>query len=213
MKIVKSYKPETNSFSSGQVLSRPYSCKEAKVVVMEMADLMALDLVAKRMVTNQLTLTIGYDAKSLEGEKQYDVTIRINRYGKAVPKYAHGTVNLKGHSSSSSVIMKAIAGLYDRIVNPDFFIRRINITSNRVVSEKLITSSKEPQQLDLFVDYQTFKEQKIKEQIMLKKERELQETRLVIQQRFGKNAILKGLNYAEGATAKDRNKQIGGHKA
>ena len=216
MEAVKAYRPETNSFSSGQVLQEPYSFKKGRVVIREMAEGMALDLVSKRLVTDQLVLTVGYDAESLtrpEIRAKYNGPITTNYYGKAVPKHAHGTFNFKIPTSSSRLIMDGAAELFDRCVNPDLLIRRLNLTTNHVVSEVLIKENSEPEQLDLFIDYEALDRQRREEKERLAKERRIQEAQLKIKQRFGKNAILRGLNFDEGATAKERNSQIGGHKA
>ena len=213
---VKAYKPENNSFSSGQVLQEAYDWKKARVVVKEMADAAALNLVAKRLVTDQMVLTIGYDVESLTNpaiHSKYHGPVTTDRYGRQVPKHAHGTANLEKRTSSSAIIIKAVMELYDRIVNPDLLVRRINLTTCRVVDELMVKEKDVPQQLDLFTDYEELERQKKEEQEALDKERRIQEARLTIKQRFGKNAILKGLNFDEGATAKERNKQIGGHKA
>ena len=227
IEAVKAYRPETNSFSSGQVLHEPYNFNKARVVVQEMAEGMALDLVSKKMVTDQLVLTVGYDAECLtrpEIREKYHGEITTNYYGKPVPKHAHGTFNFEKPTSSSRLIMEGAAGIFDRCVNPDLLIRRMNLTTNHVVSEdsgaELNSSAKgrlkgknAPQQLDLFTDYEALEKQRREEQAQLDKERRMQEAQLNIKRRFGKNAILRGLNFEEGATAKDRNKQIGGHKA
>ncbi len=216
MEAVKAYRPETNSFSSGQVLQEPYSFKKGRVVIREMAEGMALDLVSKRLVTDQLVLTVGYDAESLrlpEIRSKYNGPVTTDHYGKAVPKHAHGTFNFKTPTSSSRLIMEGAAELFDRCVNPDLLIRRLNLTTNHVVSEALIKENSEPEQLDLFTDYEALDRERKKEKDRLAKERRIQEAQLKIKQRFGKNAILRGLNFDEGATAKERNSQIGGHKA
>jgi len=227
IEAVKAYRPETNSFSSGQVLHEPYNFNKARVVVQEMAEGMALDLVSKKMVTDQLVLTVGYDAECLtrpEIREKYHGEITTNYYGKPVPKHAHGTFNFEKPTSSSRLIMEGAAGIFDRCVNPDLLIRRMNLTTNHVVPEdsgaELNSSAKgrlkgknAPQQLDLFTDYEALEKQRREEQAQLDKERRMQEAQLNIKRRFGKNAILRGLNFEEGATAKDRNKQIGGHKA
>ena len=178
---------------------------------------MALDLVSKRLVTDQLVLTVGYDAECLtrpEIREKYHGEVTTNYYGKAVPKHAHGTLNFKKPTSSSRLIMEGAAELFDRHVNPDLLIRRLNLTTNHVVSEASVAAQENaPQQLDLFTDYGALKKQHKEEQAKLDKERRMQEAQLKIKQRFGKNAILRGLNFEEGATAKERNKQIGGHKA
>ena len=217
IEAVKAYRPETNSFSSGQVLQEPYTFQKARVVIQEMAEGMALNLVSKRMVTDQIVLTVGYDAECLtrpEIRDKYHGEITTNYYGKPVPKHAHGTSNFDKPTSSSRLLMTAAAELFDRLVNPDLLIRRLNISVNRVVPESAVAARHEdPQQLDMFTDYEALEKQKQEEQARLDKERRLQEAQLKIKQRFGKNAILRGLNFSEGATAKDRNEQIGGHKA
>jgi DNA polymerase V len=217
MEAVKAYRPETNSFSSGQVLQEPYSFKKARVVIQEMAEGMALDLVRKRLTTDQLVLTVGYDAECLtrpEIREIYHGEITTNYYGKAVPKHAHGTYNFDMPTSSSQLIMNGAAELFYHCVNPDLLIRRLNLTTNHVVSEASVAvQQKTPQQLDLFTDYEALEKQRQQEQERFAKERRMQETQLRIKQRFGKNAILRGLNFNEGATAKERNSQIGGHKA
>jgi DNA polymerase V len=217
MEAVKAYRPETNSFSSGQVLKEPYTFKKARVVIREMAEGMALDLVSKRLVTDQLVLTVSYDAECLirpEIRDKYHGEITTNYYGKAVPKHAHGTFNFERPTSSSRHIMDGATELFDRQVNPDLLIRRLNLTTNHVVSEASVSAQdRAPQQLDLFTDYEALEKQRQEEQAKLDKERRMQEAQLKIKKRFGKNAILRGLNFEEGATAKERNEQIGGHKA
>ena len=217
IEAVKAYRPETNSFSSGQVLQEPYTFKKARVVIQEMAEGMALDLVSKRMVTDQLVLTVGYDAENLtrpEIREKYHGEITTNYYGKAVPKHAHGTFNFEKPTSSSRLIMDGATEVFDRQVNPDLLIRRLSLTTCHVVSEESVSAQKNaPQQLDLFTDYEALEKQRREEQAKLDKERRMQEAQLKIKKRFGKNAILRGLNFEEGATAKERNEQIGGHKA
>ena len=215
----KSYRPETNSFNSGQVLGSPYDFKKARVVIKEMAEGMALNLVSKRLVTNQLVLTVSYDTLCLtdpEIRAKYHGEITTNYYGKPVPKHAHGTYNFEEHTSSSRLIMDAVAQLYDRLVNPDLLIRRLNLTTNHVIPDSTLEKDEKKlnvQQLDLFIDYETLEKERDETQKRLEKERRMQEAQLKIKHRFGKNAILRGLNFEEGATAKERNAQIGGHKA
>ena len=216
LEAVKAYRPESNSLSSGQVLQEPYTFRKARVVIKEMAEGMALDLVSKRLVTDQLVLTVGYDAENLtrpEILEKYHGEITYNHYGKPVPKHAHGTLNFKSPSSSSRLIMEGAAALFDRHVNPDLLIRRLNLTTNHVVPEVSLMQDNKPQQLELFVDYEAQDRQRQEEKARMDKERRMQEAQLKIKKRFGKNAILRGLNFEEGATAKDRNSQIGGHKA
>ena len=216
--LVKAYRPETNSMSSGQVLTEPYTFEMARNVVMEMADAISLELVEKRLLTNQLVLTVNYDRESLTRQDiaaKYHGDIVIDYYGRPVPKHAHGTANLPCNSSSSIEIIKAVLSLYDSIVNRDLLIRRLNISTNHIISESRIPQQKAPKelQLDLFTDYESIEKRKQDKQKDSEKERRMQEALINIKQRFGKNAILKGTSYAEGATAKERNKQIGGHKA
>lgn len=216
---VKAYRPETNSFSSGQVLQEPYTFQKARVVIKEMAEGMALNLVQKHLVTDQLVLTVSYDTENLtrpDIRAKYHGEITMNYYGKPVPKHAHGTFNFKKPTSSSQLIMNGAAELFDHYVNPDLLIRRLNLTTNHVKDEVILNanpSTENYEQLDLFTDYEALDKQKKAEKARLEKERRMQEAQLKIKQRFGKNAILRGLNFEEGATAKDRNKQIGGHKA
>lgn len=213
---VKAYKPENCSFSSGQVLKTPYDAKRARVVVAEMADDMALNLVEKKMVTKQLVITVGYDAENLTNpdiSMQYNGTVRKNYYGKEVPLHAHGTTNLEEYTSASSVITKGFLNLFDKYINPVLLIRRINLTVANVYHEDLITQQKAPIQLDLFTDYEALRHEEEQKKEKRAKERRMQEAQLNIKKRYGKNAILKGTNFEEGATARERNQQIGGHKA
>lgn len=214
--LVKAYRPESNSFSSGQVLQSAYDFGKARVVVQEMADQMALDLVAKRLVTDQVVLSVGYDVESLlrpEVRMRYQGPVSTDHYGRQVPKHAHGTASLQQPTSSSRLITSAVSELFDRIVNRDLLVRRIGLSVGHVVDERQAMQDRKPEQLDLFIDYETLEAQKRKEREALAKERRMQEAQLKIKQRFGRNAILKGLNFEEGATARDRNNQIGGHKA
>ena len=216
MEQVKAYKPETNSVSSGQVLHCPYDYEKAKLIVKEMTDQMVLDLVDKGLVTDQLVLTIGYDIENLSNpnlKNQYKGEITIDRYGRKVPKHAHGTANLKKKTSSTRLITNAVMDLYDRIVDEHLLVRRITITANKLVDEKSVKQENEYQQLDLFTDYEAQRKKQAEEEEKLERERRMQEAMLSIKKKFGKNAVLKGMNLEEGATAKDRNEQIGGHKA
>ena len=216
MEDVKAYKPETNSISSGQVLHCPYEFDKARLVVKEMIDLMALDLVDKGLVTNQIVLTIGYDIENITDKNRshsYKGTVTTNYYGKKVPKPAHGTTNLPKQTSSTTLITNAVMELYDKIVNKKLLIRRINIVANKLVDEHSVKNANKYEQLDLFTDYEILKKQREKENAESEREKRMQNTILDIKKKFGKNAILKGMNLQEGATAKDRNNQIGGHKA
>ena len=213
---VKAYSPETNSFSSGQVLQEPYEWAKAKVVLQEMADAMALSLFSKQLVTDQLVLTINYDTENLTNQERrvhYTGPVTTDYYGRTVPKHAHGTENLSRQTSSSSLIIEAAERLYKRITNPDLLVRRIILVTNHVVPESQVRKETAPTQLDLFTDYEAETQQRKEEGETLEKERRLQAAQLAIKSRFGKNAILRGMSYTEGATAKDRNAQIGGHKA
>ena len=216
MEDVKTYKPETNSISSGQVLHCPYEFDKARLVVKEMTDLMVLDLVDKGLVTNQIVLTIGYDIENITDKnrsRNYKGTVTTNYYGKKVPKPAHGTTNLPKQTSSTTLITNAVMELYDKIVNKKLLIRRINIVANKLVDEHSVKNANKYEQLDLFTDYEILKKQREKENAESEREKRMQNTILNIKKKFGKNAILKGMNLQEGATAKDRNNQIGGHKA
>lgn len=214
---VKAYKPSTNSISSGQVLSCPYGAEKAKLVLREMADLLALDLVDKGLVTDQIVITVGYDIENLtdpKHRKNYHGKVVTDRYGRRIPKHAHGTINLEKYTSSSKQITNAVSELFDNIVNKDLLVRRMNVTANHVIGKKsLPKKGTMPQQLDLFTDYAALKAKREQEEKELEREKRMQEAMLTIKKKFGKNAILKGMNLEEGATAKDRNSQIGGHKA
>ena len=213
---IKAYRPETNSFSSGQVLQEPYEWAKAKVVLQEMADAMALSLFSKQLVADQLVLTINYDTVNLtdpERKARYTGPVTADYYGRTVPKSAHGTENLSRQTSSSTLITDAAVRLYERITNPDLLIRRITLVTNHVVPEAQANTNTTPTQLDLFTDYEAEAQRQKKEEEALDKERRLQAAQLAIKSRFGKNAILRGVSYTEGATAKERNSQIGGHKA
>ena len=204
--LVKQYEPEDRSFSSGQVLMCPYTWDKARIVVREMADASALDLVAKHMATDQVVLTIGYE--SLAGQdKGYQGEVATDYYGKKVPRHAHGTENLARHTASSRLITEAVLRIYDRTVNRDLLIRRITLVVGHVLPEEKAQESVY-EQMDLFTDYEALE----KEEKTLEKERALQEAMLKIKNKYGKNAILKGLNFEEGATGRDRNRQVGGHK-
>ena len=213
---IKAYRPETNSFSNSQVLQEPYEWAKAKVVLQEMADAMALSLFSKQLVADQLVLTINYDTVNLtdpERKARYTGPVTADYYGRTVPKAAHGTENLSRQTSSSTLITDAAVRLYERITNPDLLIRRITLVTNHVVPEAQANANTTPTQLDLFTDYEAEAQRQKKEEEALDKERRLQAAQLAIKSRFGKNAILRGVSYTEGATAKERNSQIGGHKA
>ena len=217
MAQVKAYRPESSSLSNGQVLAEPYDARKARVVVQEMADTMALDLVSKRLVTDQIVLTVGYDTASLADptvRAGYDGEVTTDHYGRHVPRHAHGTASLDGHTSSTMLIMNAVASLYDRIVNTTLLIRRLTLTVNHVISEDAYSNAPvTPVELDLFTDYEALRERQRAEEEARAKERRMQEALLSIKNKYGKNSILRGLNFEEGATAIERNGQVGGHKA
>ena len=212
---VKAYKPTRNSISSGQVLHCPYTYKKARLIIKEMSDLLALDLVSKKIVTDQLVLTVGYDIDNLnipDIRESYTGEITKDHYGREVPKHAHGTINIDHKTSSSKVIMEHMLKLYDRIVNKNLLIRRINITANNVILEDLVKDKPVIQQFDLFTDYKEIEENREKQKEEEMKDKKLQNVMLDIKNKYGKNAILKGMNLEEGGTTIDRNKQIGGHR-
>ena len=214
MDLVKAYRPESHSMCSGQVLSCAYTFEKARVVVQEMADGVALDLLEKSLVADQLILEVGYDVESLsdpEISSQYHGKISVDHYGRMVPAHAHGTANLKRFTSSSRIISDAVVELFDRTVNPVLLIRRITLSVNHVIHESDVRSHRKPVQLDLFTDYEALRVRAEIEESMLRKERRLQETILNIKKSYGKNSILKRLNFADGATQRTRNRLIGGH--
>lgn len=216
MDFIKSYKPETNSISSGQVLQCPYDAEKGKLIVREMTDLLVLDLVEKKLVTDQMILTIGYDIDNLtnaEIRNNYKGEITIDHYGRKVPKHAHGTANLDKPTSSTQIIMDAVMALYDRIINPKLLIRRITVVANHLMDETQMKKEEHFEQLNLFTDYTALEKERKEEEERLSRERKLQEAMLSVKKKFGKNAILKGMNLQEGATTLERNRQIGGHKA
>lgn len=216
--LVKQYKPKTNCLSSGQVLQCPYDYHKAKLIVKEMTDLLVLDLVEKKLVTDQIVLTVGYDIENLtnpEIRKNYKGEITVDHYGRKIPKHAHGTANLEQMTSSTRLIMDAVTALYERIVDKKMLVRRINVTANHLIDETTAQEKEQDSfvQMDLFTDYNELEQQKNEKEAKLKKERALQEAILSARKKYGKNAILKGMNLEEGATTMERNHQIGGHKA
>lgn len=213
---VKAYRPETNSFSNAQVLQSAYTFDKARVVIQEMAEAAALRLVKLGLVTDQLVMTISYDIESLSNPAiaaHYHGPIVVDYYGRRAPKSMHGTANLDRHTSSTKLITAAVLALFDEQVNPKLLIRRLSLTTNHVIREETANQMTEVVQLDLFTDYSELEKQQKVEKETLAKERRMQEAMLDIKRKFGKNAILRGLNLQEGATAIERNKQIGGHKA
>lgn len=208
---VKAYKPDNQSITSGQVLSEPCNYERTRLIVWEMADMLSLDLVDKGLVTNQLVLTVGYDRESLS-DGNYKGEVTTDRYGRKVPKHAHGTINLEKHTSSTRKMCDYTLELFDRIIDRSLFARRLNLVACNVIREQDIPESEQYEQLSLF-DTQETVMMREEDEKALEKERALQEAMLKIKHKFGKNAVLKGKNYTSGATAKDRNRQIGGHKA
>jgi DNA polymerase V len=216
IKEIKEYQPSTNSISSGQVLQCPYEFDKARLVVREMTDLLVLDLVDKRLVTDQMVLTIGYDIENLTNptrRKLYKGPITTDHYGRQIPKHAHGSISLDRQTSSTQLIMDAVTRLYDKIVDKNLLVRRITVVANHVVDEKNVKEKEEFVQLDLFTDYEAQRKQQAVKQAELEREKKIQQAMLSIKKKYGKNAILKGMNLEEGATAQNRNSQIGGHKA
>ncbi len=227
---IKSYRPSTNSLSSGQVLKEPYTAELARLIVREMTELLVLDMVRKYVVTKKLTLTIGYDRTSVQlvrrgrtpKEDEYKVTstgkryngvVHKDHYGRPVPKHAHGTGNLENWTSSTTAIAECMMQLYDRIIDPDLMVRRINICACNLIYENNIPDDDGPVQLELFVDYEEVERQKAEKKRKEERERALQRATLQLQGRFGKNAVLRGMNLMEGGTTIERNGLIGGHRA
>ena len=212
--ILKQYKPTTKSLSSGQVLHQPYTYEKGRLIVQEMTELLALDLVRKRLVTKQVVLYIGYDRESLTGDrgKNYTGPVAMDYYGRKVPKHANGTENIDHYTSSTHAIMDAILTIYDRVVHKDLLIRRVNIAACNLISEEDIPEEA-PTQLDFFSDFKAVERARKAQREAEATEHKLQKVTLEIQDRFGKNALLKGMNLLEGGTTIERNSQIGGHRA
>lgn len=213
---IRAYKPENKSIGSGQVLHCPYDFEKARLVVREMAELLALELVEKRLAADQIVLTVGYDIENLtnsEIKKNYKGEVTTDYYGRKIPKHAHGTANIGRHTSSAMLIVRAVTELFDKIVNPKLLVRRVNISVNHVIPESEIEDKQSYEQLDLFTDYDERRRAREREDAELKRERALMDATIELRHRFGKNAILKGTDLQEGATTKDRNNQIGGHRA
>ena len=219
---ITSYRPESTSISSGQVLKEPYSYDKGRLIVREMTELLVLDMVRKGVVTKQVVLTISYDRESLElrGKtyyvkktgKPYTGKVVADFYGRPHPSHAHGTGNIDHYTSSTTAIMETMMEIFDRVVDPDLLIRRVNIAACNLIPETEIPEEG-PEQMSLFVDYEAVDKAKRERKEAEEKERKLQRAELCIQDRFGKNAILKGMNFFEGGTTRERNEQIGGHRA
>lgn len=217
IKDIKAYRPESNSISSGQVLQHPYNYEKTRLIVREMTELLALNLVDKGLVTDQLVLTIGYDIENLKDEtikKAYAGDVTTDHYGRKVPKHAHGSINLPRQTASTRLMMEAVMELFERIMNPALLSRRINLTANHVIPEKDVKPVEETfEQMDLFTDYGAREKKRQQEEAELAKEKKMQKAVLDIQKKFGKNAVLKGMNLQEGGTTIERNGQVGGHRA
>lgn len=216
IEAIKAYKPEYNSVGSGQVLQRPYDHEEARIIVWEMTDLLVLDLVDKGLMTDQIVLTVCYDTENLNKEDKassYKGDLHVDRYGRSVPKHAHGTVNLNGFSSSSNKILDCVMNLYDDIVNKDLTVRRVYISANHVIKESMVPEDDCYEQMNLFTYNVDARRQREEEKLRLDKEKNIQHAVLDIKKKYGKNAILKGTNFVDGAMTRQRNAQIGGHKA
>ena len=211
MKDIKSYKPKHNSIGSGQVLSCPYDFKKGRLVLKEMLDSLALDLVDRHLVTDQIVVTVGYDRGNLTNN--YSGALMDDRYGRKIPKHGHGTINLECYTSSSIIIREKVLEWYDQKINKSLTIRRFNLSANHVIDESTIEHQESFMQMDMFTDYDQLLLQEKQLQAKLEKEKKLQETTLALKKKFGKNAVLKGMNLKEGATGRQRNKTIGGHKA
>ena len=212
---IKAYRPQCSSVGSGQVLQCPYPFEKARLVAREMADLLVLDLVDKGLVTDQIVLTVGYDIDNLKDpdlQKQYRGEIKTDRYGRKIPKHAHGTINLKQYTSSTRQIVQAVTELFDRIIDEKLLVRRLSMAAEHVISEDEAERDMRFEQMDLFTDYTALQREQEKQEAELEREKKMQKAVLEIKKKFGKNAILRGMNLEEGATARDRNSQIGGHK-
>lgn len=213
IKDVKNYKPQSNSMGSGQVLQCPYPADKARLIVQEMADVLVLDLVDKGLVTDQMVLTVGYDIDNLKKGNSYRGEVTTDRYGRKIPKHAHGTANLDEPTSSTRKVTDAVMELYDCIVDDKLLVRRINLVANHIIKEDSVIRETAYEQLDLFTNYEERQKLDQQEEKALQREKKMQHAMLDIKKKFGKNAILKGMNLQEGATMQERNRQIGGHKA
>ena len=212
MEDIKAYQPQHTSISTGQVLHCPYDYEKTRLVIKEMLDLLALALVDKQQVTDQIILSVGYDIENLD-KQSYTGEVTTDRYGRKIPKHAHGTANLKRHTASCRLMSEAVMELFDRIVNPQLTVRRIHISANHILDEQQIPAMEMREQMDLFTDYEALTHQELQENKQLEKEKRLQQATLQIKKKYGKNAVLKGMNLEEGANTIQRNKTIGGHKA
>ena len=208
---IKGYKPQAKSIASGQVLHSPYTFEKARVVLHEMADSVVYQLLEGELVTDQMVLTVGYDIENISADSGYDGEIVIDRYGRKKPKHAHGTANLDRYTSSAKLITNAVLGLYDRITDKNLLIRRLTLVASHIKTEKELREEQQVQQLDLFSTVSSADVEK--EHEALEKEKRLQKAVMNLKHKYGKNAVLKGMSFQEGATMRDRNRQIGGHRA
>ena len=216
IKDIKAYRPTSQSLGSSQVLPCPYSAEKARLVLREMADQLVLDLADKKLVTDQLVLTVGYDIENLAVPQRcsnYQGSVVLDSYGRQIPRHAHGTASLSCHTASSKELIRAASDLFDRIVNPILLIRRLSITANHTVPERSVSTPILYEQMNLFTDYAALEKRRKKKQAELERDKKLQQAILTIKKKYGRNAILRGMSLEEGATARERNKQIGGHKA
>ena len=214
MDVIKHYRPSTTSLSSGQVLHCPYDFEKGQLIVREMTELLAQDMVRKHVVTRQVVLNIGYDRESLTGdrERNYSGPVALDHYGRKVPRHAHGTGNIDHYTSSARVLTDTVVEIYNRVVHKDLLIRRVNIAVCNLIPEDEIPDEK-PVQMDMFTDYEEIDRNRREMRATEERERKLQRITLAMQDKYGKNAILKGMNLVEGGTTIERNGQIGGHKA
>ncbi|WP_294404329.1 DNA methylase [uncultured Ruminococcus sp.] len=207
---IKAYRPENHSISQGQVLSCPYSRSKARLIVKEMTDQLVLDLVGKGLAADQVTLTVGYDGASVPDD--YHGILQKDRYGKKIPKQAHGSRKLEYTTDSFQEILKAVLELFDQITDEKLMVRRMYVVANHVIPAAEVPEER-PVQLNLFEDAAAIQQAQEHRKMALEREHRLQKTLLAIKGRYGKNAILKGMNFQEGATARERNGQVGGHRA
>ncbi len=207
---IKSYKPQAKSLSSGQVLKEPYPYEKAKLIAREMTELLVLDLVDKSLMADQVVLTVGYDIMNISDKSRgYNGEVKIDVYGRKIPKQAHGSENIGRFTSSSKLITDAVMKLFERIVDKNLLVRRMYVVANHTISEKEYERSKQSRQLSLFTDLEAERQ----ESVFLERERNLQKATINLRKRYGKNSVLKGMNFREGATSIERNSQIGGHRA
>ncbi len=201
---IKEYRPQSSSLSLGQVLPCPYTNEKGRLILREMTDLLCLDLVEKGLDTDKMTLVIGYDVQGVS--QDYCGKLVLDHFGRTLPKPAHGSVNLGRRTSSVRLITQAVTELYDRITDPGLMVRRVNIVAENTAHEG---AEEAPEQLDLFADPTEHE----RENIALAREHSMQQAVIALKNKFGKNAVLRGMNLEEGATTIERNGQVGGHHA